>query len=37
VGAAVPRWFELRDLYSIAREVVGLPAYAIRRTATPAR
>jgi len=30
VGASVPRWFEPRDLYSLAREVVALPVYAVR-------
>jgi len=28
-GASAPRYFELRDLYSVAREVVALPAYAL--------
>ena len=31
VGASAPRYFELRDLYSLARETVALPVYAIRR------
>ena len=31
VGANAPAWFELRDLYSIAREVVALPVYAFAR------
>jgi vancomycin permeability regulator SanA len=31
VGASVPYWFEPRDLYSLVREVVALPAYAVRR------
>jgi hypothetical protein len=30
-GAAAPRWFELRDIYSLAREVVATPVYALRR------
>ena len=30
-GAAAPRFFELRDLYSIARELVALPVYLMRR------
>lgn len=30
VGATAPRWFEPRDLYSLAREVVALPVYALR-------
>ena len=30
-GAESPRFFELRDLYSIARELVALPVYLIRR------
>ena len=29
VGASAPRWFEPRDLYSLAREMVALPVYAI--------
>ena len=29
-GAESPRFFELRDLYSIARELVALPVYLIR-------
>jgi vancomycin permeability regulator SanA len=29
VGAVAPRYFELRDLYSLAREVVALPVYAL--------
>lgn len=29
VGAAAPRYFEWRDLYALAREVVGLYAYAL--------
>jgi len=28
VGARVPRWYEPRDLYSLAREMVALPVYA---------
>ena len=28
-GACAPRWFEPRDLYSLAREIVALPAYAL--------
>lgn len=31
VGATAPAWFELRDLYSLARELVALPMYALRR------
>jgi vancomycin permeability regulator SanA len=31
VGAQAPRWFEPRDLYSLARELVALPVYALRR------
>src|SRR2546423_1094705 len=27
-GAIAPRYFEARDLYSLAREVIGLPVYA---------
>ena len=30
MGAIAPRFFEARDLYSLAREVVALPAYALR-------
>jgi len=35
-GALAPRFFEARDLYSLAREVVALPVYALRfgRTGT---
>jgi len=29
VGARVPRWYEPRDLYSLAREVVAVPAYVV--------
>jgi len=29
-GAAAPRWFEARDPYSLARELVALPAYTVR-------
>jgi len=29
-GAASPAYFELRDLYSLARELVALPVYAVR-------
>lgn len=29
-GAFAPRYFELRDMYSLAREVVAYPAYALR-------
>jgi vancomycin permeability regulator SanA len=29
VGASAPRWFEPRDLYSLAREMVALPVYAL--------
>jgi len=29
VGARAPRWYEPRDLYSLAREVIALPVYAI--------
>jgi vancomycin permeability regulator SanA len=29
-GALAPRFFEARDLYSLAREVVALPVYALR-------
>jgi len=29
VGAGVPHWYEPRDLYSLAREVIALPAYAV--------
>lgn len=28
VGARAPRWYEPRDLYSLAREMVALPVYA---------
>jgi vancomycin permeability regulator SanA len=31
-GAAPARRFELRDIYSIARELVALPVYAVRGT-----
>lgn len=30
VGSTAPRWYEPRDLYSLAREMVALPAYALR-------
>jgi vancomycin permeability regulator SanA len=30
VGARAPRWYEPRDLYSLAREMVALPVYALR-------
>jgi vancomycin permeability regulator SanA len=30
VGARAPRFFEPRDLYSLAREVVALPVYALK-------
>ena len=30
VGARAPRWYEPRDLYSLAREMVALPVYAFR-------
>jgi uncharacterized SAM-binding protein YcdF (DUF218 family) len=30
VGGAAPRFFEARDLYSLAREVPGLYAYLLR-------
>jgi uncharacterized SAM-binding protein YcdF (DUF218 family) len=30
-GAESPRFFELRDLYSIARELVALPVYLVRQ------
>ena len=30
VGASAPAFFEPRDLYSLARELVALPVYAIR-------
>ena len=29
VGARAPRWYEPRDLYSLAREMVALPVYAL--------
>jgi len=29
-GAFALRYFELRDMYSLAREVVAYPAYALR-------
>jgi len=29
VGATAPRWYEPRDLYSLARETVALPVYAL--------
>ena len=29
-GALAPRFFEVRDLYSLGREVVALPTYALR-------
>jgi len=32
VGAIAPRFFELRDLYSLAREGIAYPVYALRRT-----
>ena len=31
VGACAPAWFEPRDLYSLAREIVALPVYALMR------
>jgi vancomycin permeability regulator SanA len=31
VGASAPAWFEVRDLYSLAREIVALPVYAVLR------
>ena len=31
VGATAPAWFEPRDLYSLMRELVALPVYALRR------
>ena len=30
VGAAAPRYFEIRDLYSLAREIIAFPTYWIR-------
>jgi vancomycin permeability regulator SanA len=30
VGARAPRWYEPRDVYSLAREMVALPVYALR-------
>ena len=30
VGARAPRWYEPRDVYSLAREMVALPVYAVR-------
>jgi vancomycin permeability regulator SanA len=30
VGARAPRWYEPRDVYSLAREMVALPVYAFR-------
>lgn len=30
VGAIAPRFFEPRDLYSLAREAIAYPAYAFR-------
>jgi vancomycin permeability regulator SanA len=30
VGAAAPRYYELRDVYSLAREVIAFPVYALR-------
>jgi vancomycin permeability regulator SanA len=32
-GARAPRFFELRDLYSLARETVAVPAYLLRNLA----
>lgn len=34
-GASAPAFFELRDLYSLAREAVGLPVYAMRALRKP--
>ena len=31
VGATAPVWFEPRDLYSLVREMVALPVYALER------
>ena len=31
VGASAPAWFEPRDVYSLARELVALPVYALAR------
>lgn len=31
VGAAAPKYFELRDIYSLIREIVALPVYWIKK------
>ncbi len=30
-GAVAPRWFEPRDVYSLARETIAVPVYWVRR------